>query len=320
MFKNLIYVIFLNLFLFSCKSDIQENKIALHHGNQKKTQAINFFDKKYTSEYSMIIDESSLSDHPLQTFLDCKDSYFTIHYIPKKQELKDFWNIQYFQNRNMDNIDFEKESREIEKKIKNNFNDYAIFCYYIPSKYIESSNGCTEESAFLAKNTIAKVYYYNNQSKIWQLLKQEKSEYLPRIIDTKYFISNFPTYFDQKDVTKITSKESETNKEIVTVWRGKYEGTFLRLKEEAADPRAWGQIKLEINNKKAKLNIDSYVEIVEKNLTVATESPIVLKLKDEKSNTFLTVNKEGNKISLEGSLMESIVGIKEKYEIKKIKN
>lgn len=60
MFKNLIYVIFLNLFLFSCKSDIQENKIALHHGNQKKTQAINFFDKKYTSQYSMIIDESSL--------------------------------------------------------------------------------------------------------------------------------------------------------------------------------------------------------------------------------------------------------------------
>lgn len=35
-------------------------------------------------------------------------------------------------------------------------------------------------------------------------------------------------------------------------WNGKYEGRFLRLKEEAADSRAWGKIKLEITNKKAR--------------------------------------------------------------------
>ena len=265
----------------------------------------------------MILDESTLAEHPTQTFLDCEDSYFSIHYIPKKQELKDFWKTEYFQNRNVDNINFENESKYIQEKIINNINDYAIFCYYIPSKYIKTNNRCTIESAYLAENTIANIYYYNSQSKIWEFLTQEKSEYLPGIIQTKYFTNNFPTYFNQRE-TKVLDKENETNKDVFLDWNGKYEGTFLRLKEESADPRAYGKIYFEINGKKATLNIDSYVEIVEKNLTVIAESPTALKLKTASTNKSLTITKKAGKIYLEGNLMESIVGSKENYEIKKV--
>lgn len=96
---------------------------------------------------------------------------------------------------------------------------------------------------------------------------------------------NEPTYFTLQSLKNYLSSNTIIKKD--NAWNGKYEGSFLRLKEESADPRAWGQIKLEINNKKAKLNIDSYVEIVEKNLTVASESPIVLKLKKNLITNFL---------------------------------
>ncbi len=203
-------------FLLSCKNDAQENKIISPKKELHNVKSINFFDKKYASDYTMIVDESTLADHPIQTFLDCKDSYFTIHYIPKKQELKDFWNIKYFQNRNIDNIDFKNESKYIEEKIKNEINDYAIFCYYVPSKYIKSNNGCTIESIYLDENTLANIYYFNNQSKNWLLIKQEKSGHLPRIIEAEYFTSNFLTYFNQKDVE--TKAIESTNPKITSIF------------------------------------------------------------------------------------------------------
>lgn len=319
---NKLLLLVLVLFLISsCKDDTQKNRIIPQKSEHQSIQSINFFDKKYATDYTMVVDESTLADHPIQNFLDCKDSYFTIHYIPKNQALKEFWSQEYFQNRNMDNIDFEKESKEIEKKIKNNINDYAIFCYYVSPKYIKSNNGCTIESVYLTENTLANIYYFNNQSKNWELLKKEKSTYLPRIIETEYFTSNFPTYFNQKGVTKTSSNENKINteNESIITWNGKYSGTFLRLKEESADPRAWGKIMLEINDKDVTLDIDSYVEIVQKNLKVISESPNELQLRDKSSDKFLTIIKKFDKISLKGNLMESIVGSKEEYEIEKIK-
>jgi len=99
-------------------------------------------------------------------------------------------------------------------------------------------------------------------------------------------------------------------------WNGKYFGTFLRLKDEYADPRAWGQIKLDIHNKKAIFIIDSYVEILQKNLEVLSQSPKELKLKDPSTGKSLTITKT-DQLILKGSLMESIVGKQEEYKIEK---
>lgn len=117
---------------------------------------------------------------------------------------------------------------------------------------------------------------------------------------------------------KWTFQDSRVLKTVNSSWQGTYEGSFLRLKDEFADPRAWGQIELEIHDKKAVLRVDSFVEIVEKNLTVVAESATELKLKEESDHKTLTLTKKSSRFSLEGNLMESIVGSKENYEIKKI--
>ncbi len=312
--KLLPIILFL---IFSCKGDAQKNNAIQQKSKHQSIQSTNFFDKKYASDYTLIVDESTLADHPIQTFLDCKDSYFTIHYIPKNKELKDFWTQEYFQNRNMDNIDFEKESKEIEAKIKANISGYAVFCYYIPAKYIESNNGCTIESAYMNEKTVANIYYYNFQNKNWQLIKNEKSQYLPRIIEAKYFSNNFPNYFNQSEITKVQSKESKNNTKNI-VWNGNYECSFLRLKDESADPRAWGKIALNIINKNAILNIDSYVEVVQKELQIKKQVENQIELQEMQTGKTVTLTKKDNKYILEGSLMESIIGAKEKYELKKL--
>ncbi|HCN48213.1 MAG TPA: hypothetical protein DIT10_03840 [Chryseobacterium sp.] len=79
-----------------------------------------------------------------------------------------------------------------------------------------------------------------------------------------------------------------------------------------------GQINLEINGKRATLKIDSYVENVQKNLEVVTESKEELKLKDLSTGKFLTISQKSGKITMKGDLMESIVKTSDQYEIEKI--
>lgn len=106
--------------------------------------------------------------------------------------------------------------------------------------------------------------------------------------------------------------------ETGSIWNGKYSGSFLRLKDETADPRAWGQIHLHIHGKSATLSIDSYVENVQKKLEIFSESKDELRLKDISDGKSLTLSKKSGTITMEGDLMESIVGISEKYEIEKL--
>ena len=85
-----------------------------------------------------------------------------------------------------------------------------------------------------------------------------------------------------------------------------------------ADPRAMRQIHLEINGIIAMLEIDSYVENVQKSLEVVTESKEELKLKDLSTGKFLTTSQKSGKIMMKGELMESIAKTSDQYEIEKI--
>ncbi|KPE49721.1 hypothetical protein [Chryseobacterium indologenes] len=120
-----------------------------------------------------------------------------------------------------------------------------------------------------------------------------------------------------EDSGKIDTDKTVSQQSIPSLtWNGKYFGTFLRLKDEYADPRAWGQIKLDIHDKKAIFVIDSYVEILKKNMEVISQSPKELKLKDPSTGKSLTLTRT-DQLTLEGNLMESIVGEQEKYKIEK---
>ncbi|MBM7421455.1 MULTISPECIES: hypothetical protein [Chryseobacterium] len=217
---NKFFLIILVLFS-SCKGDAQENYVVSKKTKQTVTTAgINFFDKKYAAQYTMIVDESTPADHPIKTFLDCTDSYFTIHYIPKTQALEDYWRNQYFKNKDIDKINFETESKIIEKKINESSKDYAIFCYYVPSKFLKSNAGCSSESVYLDDRTNAEIYYYDNQENKWKLIKQKLSNILPRILESKYFKTNFPSYFSQnKNQEESYAEVQSDNKNIIGLWQ-----------------------------------------------------------------------------------------------------
>ncbi len=217
---NKFFLIILVLFS-SCKGDAQENYAVSKKTRQTVTTAsINFFDKKYTAQYTMIVHESTPADHPIKTFLDCTDSYFTIHYIPKTQALEDYWRNQYFKNKDIDKINFETESKIIEKKINESSKDYAIFCYYVPSKFLKSNAGCSSESVYLDDRTNAEIYYYDNQENKWKLIKQKLSNILPRILESKYFKTNFPSYFAQnKNQEESYAEVQSDNKNIIGLWQ-----------------------------------------------------------------------------------------------------
>lgn len=309
---NKFFLIILIL-LFSCKRDVQENHIVSKKTKQTSTtESINFFDKKYSAKYTMIVDESTPADHPIKTFLDCRDSYFTIHYIPKTRELEDYWVNQYFKNKDIDKINFETENKEIENKIRESSKDYTIFCYYVPSKFLKSNAGCSSESVYLDDKTNAEIYYYNNQENKWILIKQELSNVLPRILESKYFKTNFPSYFVQNFKSTIETKTPSKN----FSWLGDYSCNFLRMKEESGDPRGWGMIRIKIKKDSVKFGLDTYIENFEKDLTVLNqnENEIILSLKNKKDSTFI-ITKNNNKYLLKSNFINEIVDENETYEL-----
>ncbi len=110
------------------------------------------------------------------------------------------------------------------------------------------------------------------------------------------------------------AKQAAISKE----WQGTYSGSFLRLKEESADPRAWGSLGLNMDKGSAKFYLDSYNENVVKELKVvfadAQKIRFVARDNDKQGLTLLL---DKNKYKLSGTLMEEIVGVRETYELEK---
>lgn len=206
-----IFFIF-SLILLSCKGDAQHAKID-EKQQIKVNNEIDFFDKKLDkSFYSLIIDESNISDHPIKSYVDCKkEGYFTVHFIPKTENLRHFWKVEFLKNYNFDNMDSETDSKKIYDIIKNKFTDYNIFAYQIKREFLYSNGDCTEESAFANKNSIANIYYFNPTNKKWEFLKYQKSEILPPYFNSDYFLINFSQYFATSTKNKINNTPSTTS-------------------------------------------------------------------------------------------------------------
>lgn len=191
LFTQYRYLIFGFLLLMqSCNSNSQVNK-----QTNKKDTTIGYLDSKYQNKYGYqyIIDESSISDHPFYLYLDClKEGYFGVHFIPKTEELQNFWKNTYFNNYYTDSVNEDKIITDI---VKNNYSSYIIFSYRIPSEYLENQDGCTLESVYAKSNSMAYIYLYDQKNKEWKKIKTIKSDILPPYIDTKFFKSEFSVYF-----------------------------------------------------------------------------------------------------------------------------
>lgn len=209
--------IFIFLLFVSCNGDAQ--KIKTETKKESKQLNVNFSDKKFDNlDFSLIIDESNISDHPVKSFLDYKDEgYFTIHYIPKTENLRKFWKEDYLKNFDSDNIDLKKESQKIHKIVNKSHDDYEIFAYSINKEFLASNGACTEENTYAKKNTNAQIYHYQANNKQWKLVKELNSDRMPPYYDNDFFTNNFPSYFTLE--TKVQSIKSDH-------WNGSYSLTI----------------------------------------------------------------------------------------------
>lgn len=111
-------------------------------------------------------------------------------------------------------------------------------------------------------------------------------------------------------------------KDILKDWVGIYEGTFLRLKDESADPRGWATITLKISESEIVFDLFSYVEENKFQLNVVEQkkdSIILTNSNDTIKQNRVFLSKKNNKYTLESSYIDSLLSIKESIKMKKIK-
>lgn len=110
---------------------------------------------------------------------------------------------------------------------------------------------------------------------------------------------------------------NKSNSSIGKQWYGKYEGSFLRLEGESADPRGWATVNLNITKDSMVFNISSYVEektfkltfkeANEDNVAFSMDNNNIIKLKRNNKNYMLestyidTLMKNKNQIKLSKS-------------------
>ena len=109
-----------------------------------------------------------------------------------------------------------------------------------------------------------------------------------------------------------------SNKKISNFWDGKYEGNFLRMKEESADPRAFAMIYVDIKNNIAKFKLDSYKEILDKNLLIleSDQQHIILYDKEDRNSKFIIKRKQ-NEFSMTSNLLDETTGNIATYTLNK---
>lgn len=213
----------LALFLFiSCKGDAQNQNSGIKEEEKKENKSLDFFDEKFgDTQYSLIIDESNIADHPISSHLDCQEvGYFTIHYIPKTEELQSFWKDIFLKNYDFNNINLEKDNTKISNLLKNKNGSYNIFSYQIPKKDLEGN--CTKENIYSKKDGIAHIYFYNSIEKRWKLLKDVKSDVLPPYVKSEFFKSNFPEYFKSGTIKNTSINQIQSANLINNNWQGTY--------------------------------------------------------------------------------------------------
>ena len=121
-------------------------------------------------------------------------------------------------------------------------------------------------------------------------------------------------YLNFSSLNKIPINEKQNN--FNDEWIGNYDCNFLRMKEESADPRAYGMIYINIDNNEAKFKLDTYVEIIDKDLIVLScnSTEIILAERDNQKSKF-TITKNNKKYELKSDLLNNTVGEISTYEL-----
>lgn len=210
--KIILKILILSFFINSCNGQnktriIEKSKeVSKNHNNDEN---INFLDKKYLTGYLLNLDGSSLSEHPIVNYLDCKnEGYFTMHFIPKSDTLKAFWKDKYRKVYRYEYDDLETENKYISSILKNNYNLYNIFLYKINKEDIIKDPLCSLESVSIKDNSIANIYFLDQINNSWNLIKQVRENILPPYHDNNYFLKLFPKLFSSANVLKLNENRN----------------------------------------------------------------------------------------------------------------
>lgn len=157
-----------------------------------------------------------------------------------------------------------------------------------------------------------------------------ENRYLPIV---KYLVEN-----NISDINQIYTEEGLTplglarkigDKEIVSYlikqgaikyssdWLATYSGHFLYLKEEKADPRAWGKILVKIDDNMAHLQIETYDKSNDKEYVFKEEKNNEISFVDLKSQDYIKIIKKNNAYLLKSSFLDSLLGKNNLYTIEK---
>ena len=145
----------------------------------------------------------------------------------------------------------------------------------------------------------------------------------------KYLVEN------QADINQIYTEEGLTplglarkigDKEIVSYlikqgasdWLATYSGHFLYLKEEKADPRAWGKILIKIDDNVAHLQIETYDKSNDKEYIFKGEKNNEISFVDLKNEDYIKIIKKSSTYLLKSSFLDSLLDENNLYTIEKV--
>lgn len=212
--NKLIILLTTFFLLFSCNNDAQSKNIKSSKIEITESK-INFFDNKFFQGYLMSVDESTPADHPYYSFLDCqKEGYFAVHFVPKNNSLITFWRDNYFQENNYEYDDLKTENKIISQLLSGKKEMYNIFCIQITKKYLDNSQGCTEESINIKNESFADIFLYNSETRLWDFQRSLKINILPPFANNDFFIENFPDKFSITSNIKKTTVLKTISAEI----------------------------------------------------------------------------------------------------------
>jgi hypothetical protein len=251
--KLLIKVVLVFLLIISCngqvtnknKQDIEEKKKQVEKTN-KEQPPVNFFDQKYFNGYMISFGDSDISEHPYRFYYNYGNKevqWFAISYVPKDISLHNYW-LNYLQGSNADEI---TESSIIEKIVNKDLSSYNIFAVYIPAKYLDISNGDSEEAMFFKNNTEVYLYIYDLPQKKWKFLKKVKTD-SPLIGKRNFFYKLFPELFPFDKVLKLNDNKNIGKSENLTLFKN-FIFKFSTSKIEDENGNEIQKIKINLKNK-----------------------------------------------------------------------
>ncbi len=197
----------LSLLINSCNGQVSNKKNQVLNENKEQTKnvkeqpPIDFFDQKYFNGYMISFGDEDISEHPYRHYYNYENEeiqWFAISYVPKDISLNKYWS-SYLQNSNSDIM---TQSSTIEKIINKDLGSYYIFAVYIPKKYLDISNGESEEAMFFKNNTELYFYLYDTFENKWKFLKKAQTNG-PLIGQRDFFCKQFPELFSSDKVLKL---------------------------------------------------------------------------------------------------------------------